>query len=722
MDDVGDLWINQQQLMAEISTLLQTTAESSDENALQLNQELQRRLLQVRSKILTILQIVRARFDRNEDILVRRLRPRTQFSPDSFNLSGAILRKGTFRFKGNLFFRDIDGRSCPNNEDYETRCHTEMFPTDFDMHSRHVWTLLDKKNVIMGIKQQLLDYNAQKMDIIPSASLKRKPTERHLNSLASLLTTVDSGFRIDWNQISTLDLEFRHSPYSCEAMWQVYLSPDINRDDWSPDEDEALLAAASANRMQNWELIASSLDRRSDYQCFVRFNTALRHLVEPRTSYRWSDEDNERLRDLAEKNTANGVINWKKVVEYFPGKSKSTLIGRYYYVLHPSISHDPFTTKEDMMLFAAVEEYNGKFHCFPRTLFPNRSLAQLRTRYHNVLSQRNKTDSWSVQDDNRLMSFVTQYGPSQWLNCAAFLGNHSRTSCRTRYLVIKKFMEQNLNAKVEDLPRRRLRKMSVVNSDNWAQHLQEWQEDPESLMTAQRTKRSQVREPRAKKARTERKEDNSTLLSKVDIEFIEFFKYSYKLPLTIPTIFPIPKDVYNLAHVVRALAYKPPIRPSLLQTISMPNKLIKSYNIMMRNLPDENCDLKSPLLPPNWSTMMGFRAMCILSGDSRKNDSKAKDFVYDESAPPIQLFRQRLRALFYRTTLLSRLESQLFLDLPAALVSMPRPSPDYAKMGTNISLLDHEPEPKNNLKSEPLREDEIINTVKLEVEMEYIVP
>nr|XP_017007360.2 LOW QUALITY PROTEIN: snRNA-activating protein complex subunit 4 [Drosophila takahashii] len=724
--DVEDLRLNQQQLLGEISALLQTTAEPSDTNALLLNQELQRRLLQVRSSILSMLQTVRERFARNEEILVRRLRPRSQFGPDSLNLnlSGAILRKGTFRFKGNLFFRDIDGRSCPNNEDYEARCHTEMFPTDFDMHSRHVWTLLDKKNVIMGIKQQLLDHSSHRINGMPSGSLKRKPTERHLQTLASLLATADSSFRIDWNQISTLDLEYRHSPYSCEAMWRVYLRPDLKRDDWSVEEDETLLAVASANRLQNWELIAASLSMRSDYQCFVRFITALRHLLEPKGSNRWSDEDNERLRELAERNTANGVINWRKVAEYFPDKSKSTLIGRYYYVLHPSISREPFSTKEDMMLFAAVEEYNGKFHCFPRSLFPNRSLAQLRTRYHNVLAQRNKTDSWSVQDDTRLMSFVTQHGASQWLNCATFLGNHSRTSCRTRFLVIKKFLEQNPNAKVEDLPRRRSKKVPVVTSDNWAQRLQEWQEDPESLVTAEQIKGSRVRKPKAKKARIDGKADTATRLSKVDIELGEFFKYSYNLPLTIPTIFPLPKDAQNLACVVRALAYKPPIRPSLLQNICMPNELLRCYNNMMRNLPDEKSDSKSPLLPPNWSTMMGFRAMCILSGDCRKQGRETNNLDYNETAPAIQLFRQRLRALFYRTTLLSRLESQLFSDLPAALVSLPRPTPDFASMGINVALSSPEKSPNKNLKSEPLSEDEMVtmNTVKQEVEMEYIVP
>lgn len=147
------------------------------------------------------------------------------------------------------------------------------------------------------------------------------------------------------------------------------------------------------------------------------------------------------------------------------------------YVLHPSISHgkyvvlpkhktflcnlhisESFTPKEDLMLFSAFEQYNGKFNCFPRTLFPNRSLAQLRTRYHNVLAQRNKTDSWSVEDDSKLIKFVSEHGTSQWVNCANHLGNHTRTSCRTRFLVINRFVEQNPHAQISDIPRRKTNK------------------------------------------------------------------------------------------------------------------------------------------------------------------------------------------------------------------------------------------------------------------------
>ncbi|KAH8383903.1 hypothetical protein KR009_011188 [Drosophila setifemur] len=719
MDDVEALGLNQQQLLAEITGLLNSTTEPSDANALLMNQEMQQRLLQVRVKILSMLQMVRARYSRNEDILKRRMQPRSQFGPHSLSVSGAILRKGTFHFKGNLYFRDVDGRSCPNNEDYEARCHTEMFPTDFDMRSRHVWTLLDKKNIIMGVKQQLLDHEAQKKNTLKR---KRKPIDRHVKTLVSLMASSDSSFSIDWNQISTLDLEYRHSPFSCEAMWQVYLRPERRRDDWSPEEDETLLVVATTNQLSNWELIAASMDRRSDYQCFVRIHTALRHLLEPSVSVRWSDEDNERLRTTVERHSSNGIVNWKKVVEYFPGKSKSTLIGRYFYVLHPSISHEPFSAKEDMMLFAAVEEYNGKFHCFPRTLFPNRSLAQLRTRYHNVLAQRNKTDSWSVLDDTRLMEFVTEHGTSQWLNCATFLGNHSRTGCRTRFLVIKRFLEQNPSARVEDLPRRRSKKVSVITSENWAQRLQEWQEDPESLARTEQMQKTLKKTSRRSAKKPKIGEDVSKI-GKLDKDYREFFKYSYNLQVKAPVIFPMPTDVGNLAHAARALAYNPPVRPDPLQTVSMPKELQKCYNTWMRDLPYEKKDAKSPLLPPNWSTMMGFRALCILSGDCRKQGRQAEKKSDLEVAPPaIQLFRQRLRALFYRTTLLSRLEPQLFAHLPTALENLSRPVPDYAEMGVILPSLDPEQESTGDLKTEPMSEDEMMGNVKQEVELEYILP
>ncbi|KAH8310047.1 hypothetical protein KR044_011157, partial [Drosophila immigrans] len=682
MCDEHNLALNHQQLFKEISTLLATTAKPSDGNALILNQELQRRLEYVRTRILQLLKLVRARYACNEEILVRRLKPRSHnalmqrdslAAGESLSFTGAVLRGGTFRFKGNLYFRDMDGRSCPNNEDYDRRTTTEMFPTDFDMRSKHVWTVLDKKNVVMGIKQQLLDHVSFNVETNTTGNTprKRKNIDLHTQTLARLLSSVDSSFSIDWNQISTLDVEHRHSAYSCEAMWMVYLHPQLKRDDWTIEEDERLLDVARSNKLQNWQAIAAAVPQRSDFQCFVRVQTALRFHLEPLCSFKWSPQDNDRLRNLVKRNTVNGVTNWSQVVEHFPGRSKSTLIGRYLYVLHPSICHEPFTDKEDLMLFAAVKEYNGKFNCFPRTLFPNRSLAQLRTRYHNVLAQRNKTDSWSVEDDTKLMGFVTMHGTSQWVNCANHLGNHTRTSCRTRFLVIKRFLEQHPRATVSDIPRRKTTKNAPVTSENWAQRLQEWQEDPDSLL-----EHSDVK-PKAKKIKREQHPNCSHVekLRGIDVHIYEYFKFAYNLSLQSPAPqIPLPNEKRNLYAVARALKFRPhTTNDGLVQSVALPKQLCRCYNKMLSQLPSLTDDASpEALLQPNWSTMMGFRSICILSVHCQ-NHATQPTIDYNESHAAVQLFRQRLRTLLFQTTLISRLEMTVFKQLPAAMVRLPRP-------------------------------------------------
>ncbi|XP_034488399.1 uncharacterized protein LOC117792384 [Drosophila innubila] len=708
MCDADDQRLNYQQMLTEISSVLETTAESSDANALKLNQELQRRLEQVRTSMLELLKQVRARYARNEEILIRRLKPRTRYSvlgsgsvSENIGQSGAVLRGGTFRFKGNLYFRDVDGRSCPNNEDYNSRCATEMFPTDFDMRSKHVWTVLDKKNVVMGIKQQLLDHITEQSKTEPTISKpkKRKAIDLHEQTLASLLNSADSSFSIDWNQISTLDVELRHSSYSCEAMWLVYLHPQLKRDDWTNEEDEKLVDAARANKLQNWKAIAAAVHQRSEYQCFVRMQTTLRFNLEPASNFKWSELDNERLRNIVSQNTVNGVINWSEVVEHFPGRSRSTLIGRYMYVLHPSISHEPFTPKEDLMLFSAFEQYNGKFNCFPRTLFPNRSLAQLRTRYHNVLAQRNKTDSWSVEDDSKLIEFVSKHGTSQWVNCANHLGNHTRTSCRTRFLVINRFVEQHPNAQISDIPRRKTNKKAQVTADNWTQRLEEFNEDPDSLLSMDVTQQN----PKPKKIKQEALSYADTLRG-WDLRIYDYFKFAYNLNLrSAPTPVPLPRDARNFYAVANALSFRPPATGNrLIESFSLCRQLSRCYNKMLCQLPPPPNDMKATptdqLLPPNWSTMMGFRSICIWHCCNQAT-SVQSTFNYDESHPAVQLFRQRLRTLFYRTILLSRLETTEFAQLPEALMQQPRPVPNCAlpETGKCVNPTSHR-QPKKQLK------------------------
>lgn len=128
------------------------------------------------------------------------------------------------------------------------------------------------------------------------------------------------------------------------------------------------------------------------------------------------------------------------------------------------------------MLLAAVKEYN-KFTCIPKTLFPNRSIVQLRCRYNNTIRDRHKYQPWTIEDDHRLVEFVAENGTSAWLDCERYLDNkHSRTSCRTRFGTIQKYLKKYPECDIEDVPRRKQYTYAHdVTSENWSKKIIEMQ-------------------------------------------------------------------------------------------------------------------------------------------------------------------------------------------------------------------------------------------------------
>ncbi|XP_030374013.1 snRNA-activating protein complex subunit 4 [Scaptodrosophila lebanonensis] len=673
-----DLELDPDKIQQEIiELLLSVGSEVSDGNALLLNQEMQRMLEQIQMQIMNTLSTVRARYERNEQILMRRLQPRKRRACNdnqNIGISGAVLRGGSFRFKGNLYFRDMDGRSCPNNSDYEKRCCSEMFPTDFDMRSKHVWTVLDKKNIVMGIKSQLMEHKRFNANGLKDNKVK-KNINLHSKTLLTMLSEVkyDNSFKIDWLEISSLNVDYRHSAYSCEAMWNVYLSPEIRRTKWSQEEDECLLKLVKEHNGSNWPAIAEKMNNRSDYLCYLRYQEKLRFYDDANRAHKWNHKDDERLRAIVAKYTTNGFTEWASVLAHFPGKAKSTLIGRYTYVLHPNISHEPFTVDEDIMLYAAVEEYNGRFYSIPRSMFPKRSLTQLRTRYFNVLAQRHKTDSWSIEDDKKLIDFVAKNGQSAWLDCAEHLGNHTRTSCRTRFLVIKRYLERCPNAKVEDIPRRRPHKNTIVTQENWAQRLEEWRQDPKSL------------EPQKKRMKVENIWEKQ-MPKGIDLQVYDYFKYGYNLQLDYHPKVTLPKDNVNLCQVISTLFFNPPDPGAFkkIRSTGVPAPLCRCYTQMVRELQLPLLEPKTQVLPPNWSTLMGFRTLCIVSSFFGLEEEPQVDLVYDECTPAVQLFRQRLRALFFRVALLTRLSPNHIEGMSTYLEALPKPVNELKNVRTTI--------------------------------------
>ncbi|XP_004536996.1 uncharacterized protein LOC101457522 isoform X2 [Ceratitis capitata] len=689
--------------MDEITNILSFNNQVNCDNALELNKEMQQRLQEVRKRLQSLLHSVQERYLLNE----QRLKLNVEKKQKGFGMRGAYLKGGTFFFKGNMFFKDLKCRNCPNNQDYEHRRNIEgeMFPMDFELCSRHVWSLIDKQAVVQAVKEQVIDYLTDRKFRDKNSKIKRVQLDIqvHTEKLANLLTQVDEKFEIDWEQVSAHNLKYRHSPSSCKAMWQVYLHPSLKRSAWTDEENKRLLHIAQKHNYQNWESIAKSVTKRSDYQCFIQYQTSVCFMDTQRWG-RWDKRDDKKLLELILKKTINGVIDWNAVASYFPHKPKKSLHQRYIYYLDPKISHEPFTAEEDLILLAAVEEYGEKFALFPRTLFPNRSITQLRMRYKNTLQTRHMLTPWSVEDDKKLMEFISEHGTSAWLRCAESLGNHNRISCRTRFLTIKKFFEKNPEATIDDIPRKKtcIMKNSVITKQNWVDKVAELRENPDTVLVPMNRRFKQNKNKKVKIKKGEllspegppkctvqsarvievknRKQPYVERLRAVEQKLYHFFKYTYNFKLGTDVCNKAPNQFLRI--VSKMLVFKAdPTRPYIADNI-LSHYIGRrcKFHLQHESLTTSD-DCSKPFnctLPPSWSTAMGFRALCVQSAESQiedlRNDNaeERKPSEFDRSLA-VQRFRKRMHTLFYQTALLSRLEPAHFTEL----TKIPAPPPTF---------------------------------------------
>lgn len=130
------------------------------EEALSLNRQMQLQLLVVREKLEKLLTNVKDNYKANDVLLKDGL---VRQRKKGVGIKGAYLKGGTFYLKGNMFFKDIKCRNCPNNADYERRKskENEIFPMDLELQSRHIWSTKDKQGVVLGIKEQVSTYYAE---------------------------------------------------------------------------------------------------------------------------------------------------------------------------------------------------------------------------------------------------------------------------------------------------------------------------------------------------------------------------------------------------------------------------------------------------------------------------------------------------------------------------------------------------------------------------------
>ncbi|XP_001689386.3 uncharacterized protein LOC5667697 isoform X2 [Anopheles gambiae] len=481
----------------EVEDIIREHVNVTTKNAIGLNHHYKTKLLMLRMQLEGLLARCQNRLievEKGLDDLRQNLAPKPR--PARPRYPGYIC--------GQPFFKDHELYPGPHNEDYLYRKNVkkEFFPLDLFESTESLWTHKDKHKLTSSIQTQAQEFLQRENELREkicnnsesAARIRKERMELSTLPIEEIWHKAQSydgqygrqKFTVDWLQISTSVMCGRHSAAACEGMWNNYLKPGFKRAMWTQEEETKLVEAAESHKFHNWDRIADRVGQRSEYQCFVHYQTNFSELVQSK-KMPWTREEDELLLRLVDENRIGNNVIWNKIVERMPYRNKVQVYHRYKYTLLRPLRGAKFTEEEDCVITAYVQQYGDDFKFFPDDMLPGRTTKQVWARYKNTLRFVNRHVGWSLGEDKRLMSYIaehlTEEGPQKisWAHCSKYLGNHSRLSCRTRYYTIERFLEKNPEATLDDVPRREKKKLSTkVTDKNWIETIFDIKSAPKS--------------------------------------------------------------------------------------------------------------------------------------------------------------------------------------------------------------------------------------------------
>ena len=351
---------------------------------------------------------------------------------------GSVLKNNWYYMFGAPYFKTQDYFPCSYNEDKLKKKANKELNICY-LRTSKPWKMSSKSTLEEAVKSEEIEKQVK-------TAQDKGFSQDEINiinkkSLAELVGSCKTEY--DWMKISRQAMEGDFSPEQCRAMWFNYLHPMIKKTKWTAEEDEKLIELVGLYNSQNWDLIAEELGtNRSGYQCICHYQTKLNGCLK---KGKWTEEEDEYLREIVDSCRIGTFIPWEKVTSYMDGRNKNQVFCRWSYTLDPNIKRGRFTKEEDLIIVAAVRRHGTDSFQRIASFLPGRTTIQVRDRYYLKLKSHTTGEAWTPDENATLMALVHKYGEGNWSKISKHFHNRSRVQVRQRFGVIKDWMSKQKN-------------------------------------------------------------------------------------------------------------------------------------------------------------------------------------------------------------------------------------------------------------------------------------